>query len=422
MQSRNVRRASVFLLSLLLADTLLTACAGGGTSIRRPEEDAWLLSIAGYYQLMGELPPPPAREAAKAAQIARITFQPPEPKTPNEAYSLMEYYMARRADVEKEARAQGLPAETVAKALGEYDAKIEAYSEKGANLAERRARHRGTAWKRFFDGLGRFIGGAFDLGGKVVKFAVEGVPTFIGEYTPAVVKALAQEYVKKLRGELRTKVEQKAFEILVEKSPNLAGAYLIFKAGRGAFKVLRDFARLFGRHGRRTAPQQPGGGFGLPPSGLMMASCNTEWYHRWAVDPARTILDESFVLEVDYDARSFDVAFYGQDRTVGEQHTQTLTDELSGTGTVSADGFLMGAGSWDRTFNISPPMEGSPATSSVSIPISWVGIIRDGLQRVDIEFCRGDEAVPSLQSLQSQGRAAFPAGFACQYIFACTEE
>jgi hypothetical protein len=363
MQTGTVRRASIFLLGLLLADTLLAGCAGGGPPIRRPEEDAWLLSIAGYYQLTGELPAAPTEGVSKVARLAAPSFQPPEPKTPNEAYTWMEYYLARRADVEKEARAQGLSAEAVAEALGEYDAKIQAYSEKGAELAARRARHRGTVWKRVFDGLGRFIGGAFDIGGKVVKFAVEGVPTAVGEYAPAVVKALAQAYVEQLKGQLRTKAEQKAFEILVEKSPQLAGAYLIFKAGKSAVKVLRDFARLFGRHRRRAAAQGPtttapaeGGEFQLPTSGTMTATCQLSAAAHsvlsWCPSVEGTLTANTpLTVTIDFGARTFTFGY--KIACEGTKHTESTfgtwrqslsSDEMQGSGTVYEDGWLLGEG------------------------------------------------------------------------------
>jgi len=56
MSLRSQRAASLFFLSVLLTDMVLAACSGGA-SIRRTREDAWLLSIAGYYQLTGEQPP-----------------------------------------------------------------------------------------------------------------------------------------------------------------------------------------------------------------------------------------------------------------------------------------------------------------------------------------------------------------------------
>jgi hypothetical protein len=322
-----------------------------------------LLSIAGYYQLTGELPAAPTEGVSKVARLAAPSFQPPEPKTPNEAYSSMDYYMARRADVEKEARAQGLPAETVAKALGEYDAKIQAYAEKGTELAERRARHRGTAWKRFFDGLGRFIGGAFDFGGKVVKFAVVGVPTAIGEYTPAVVKALAQAYVEKLKGELRTRGEQKAFEILVEKSPNLAGAYLIFMAGKAGVKILRDFARLFGRHRRgepvaagptATEPDE-GEKFQLPTSGTMTARCPlppaAQSVEAWCPTVEGMFTTNTpLTVNIDFGARTFTfgykIACEGRKSTdsLGTWIQNLSSDEMQGSGAAYEDGWLLGEG------------------------------------------------------------------------------
>jgi hypothetical protein len=398
MQTRTVRCASVFLLGLLLADTLLAGCVGGGPSIRRPEEDAWLLSIAGYYQLTGELPAAPTEGVSKVARLAGSFFQPPEPRTPNEAYSWMEYYLARRDDVEKEARAQGLPAETVAEALGEYEAKIKAYAEKGAALAERRARHRGTAWKRFFDGLGRFIGRAFDIGGRIVKFAVEDVPTAVGEYTPAVVKGLAQAYVQQLKGELRTKAEQKAFEILVERSPNLAGAYLIFKAGKSAVKVLRDFARLFGRHRGRTAAQGPtgtepaeGGEFELPTSGTMMATCQLPPAAHSVVTWCPTVegtftASTPLTVTIDFGSRTFTFGYKSAcegrkntESTFGTWRQSLSSDEMQGSGTVYEDGWLLGEGAalsisiergtWWKAGNVLPINKVSENSGTVPVAI-----------------------------------------------------
>jgi len=397
MSTRRIRFACIFMLSLLLADTLLAACAGG-TSIRRPEEDAWLLSIAGYYQLTGELPAAPTEGVSKVARLTAPSFQPPEPKTPNEAYSWMEYYLARRADVEKEARAQGLPAETVAKALGEYDAKIQAYAEKGTELAERRARHRGTAWKRFFDGLGRFIGRAFDIGGKIVKFAIEDVPTAVGEYTPAVVKGLAQAYVEKLKGELRTKAEQKAFEILLEKNPNLAGAYLIFKAGRAGVKMLRDFARLFGRHRRGAAGQEPtttepaeGEDIQMPAKGTMTATCQppsgAQSIQAWCPTVEGTFTANTpLTVIIDFGARTFTfgykIACEGRkstESTFGTWRQNLSSDEMQGSGTVYENGWLLGEGAgmniwieqgtWWKAGNVVPinKVKENPSTVPVAI-------------------------------------------------------
>ena len=265
MTARRIRLASILMLGLLLSDTLLAACAGG-TSIRRAQEDAMLLMIAGDYQLTGELPAVAKAEGRKLARLVVASGRPQEPTTPSEAWTLFEYYRGLRDAFEQKAKAENLPPDVVAKGIAEYEAKMKALGDKANDLDKRRARHRSTAWKRFFDGLGRFIGRAFEIGGKIVKFAIEDVPTGVGEYAPAVVKGLAQAYVEKLKGELRTKGEQKAFEILVEKSPNLAGAYLIFKAGKSAVKVLRDFARLIGRHRRGGQAAQAPADTGAPGS------------------------------------------------------------------------------------------------------------------------------------------------------------
>ncbi len=172
MTTRRIRLASILMLALLLSDTLLAACSAA-TPVRRPEEDAMLLLIAGDYQLMGELPAVPVDGVSKVARLNRSAFQPPEPTTPNEAWTLLEYYRGLRDDFERKAKAENLPADVVAKGIAEYEAKMNAMGDKANDLDRRRARHRSTAWKRFFDGLGRFIGRAFDLGGKIVKFAVE---------------------------------------------------------------------------------------------------------------------------------------------------------------------------------------------------------------------------------------------------------
>ena len=365
MSTRRIRFACVFMLSLLLADTLLAACAGG-TSIRRAQEDAMLLMIAGDYQLTGELPALPPEGVSKVARLNLSAFQPPEPTTPNEAWTLFEYYSGLRDAFEQKAKAENLPPDVVAKGIAEYEAKMKAMGDKANELDKRRARHRSTAWKRFFDGLGRFIGRAFDIGGKIVKFAIEDVPTAVGEYTPAVVKGLAQAYVEKLKGELRTKAEQKAFEILLEKNPNLAGAYLIFKAGKAGAKLIRDFARMFGRHRRGTAAQEPeipaveaaspeeeaAGAFALPPSGTWAATCDSgrdDSVEAWCEEQGGQLsTDPAFKLTIDFASGTF--SFAAKTECVGPEFTNsssgwtqnTTSEEIQGGGTLYADGWLVG--------------------------------------------------------------------------------
>jgi hypothetical protein len=367
MTTRRIRLASILMLALLLSDTLLAACSPE-TSVRRPEEDAMLLLIAGDFQLMGELPTLPANGVSKVARLNRSAFQPPEPTTPNEALTLLDYYRALAEDFERKAKGENLPTDVVAKGIAEYEAKMNALGEKANELDRRRARHRSTAWKRFFDGLGRFIGRAFDIGGKIVKFAVEDVPTAVGEYTPAVVKALAQAYVEKLKGRLRTEGEQRAFEFLLDKNPNLAGAYLIFKAGREGLKVLRDFARLFGRHRRRAAAQEPtttalaeGEDYQFPKTGTMTASCPLPPSAQSVVDWCPTVqgtltTNKPLTVTIDFASGTFTfdymVACEGLKKTdsLGTWIQNLSSDQMQGSGTVYEDGWLLGQGAGVTTW------------------------------------------------------------------------
>jgi hypothetical protein len=361
MTTRHTRLASVFLLSLLLADSLLSACAGGA-SIRRSREDAWLLSIAGYYQLTGQMPTAAMASGPRPARLADASVHAQEPTTPNEAWTLFDYYAKLREQYERDARAKGLPEDVIQKGLAEIDSKLDALGERANALQDRRARHRGTAWKRFFDGLGRFIGRAFDIGGRIVKLAVEDVPGTIGEYAPAVIKGLAQAYVEKLKGELRARGEQKAFEILVEKNPNLAGAYLIFKAGKEGLKVLRDFARLFGRHrgggaaqGGAATESPVGEEFRFPTSGSMTATCQwpsgAQSVADWCPTVQGTLTTNSpLTVTIDFSAHTFtfgySVACEGLKKTdsKGGWVQSVSSDAMQGGGTVYDDGWLLGEG------------------------------------------------------------------------------
>jgi hypothetical protein len=396
MTKRRIRLASILMLGLLVSDTLLAACAGGA-SIRRTQEDAMLLMIAGDYQLMGELPAVAKADGRNLARLVRASGRPQEPTTPNEAWTLFDYYSGLRDAFEQKAKAENLPPDVVAKGIAEYEAKMKAIGDKANELDKRRARHRSTAWKRFFDGLGRFIGGVFDIGGKVVKFAVEGVPTAVGEYAPAVVKALAQAYVEKLKGELRTKAEQKAFEILLEKSPNLAGAYLIFKAGKSAVKVLRDFARLLGRHRRGATAQgetatEPSEDeeFALPTSGTMTATCEppsgAQSIQAWCPTVQGTLTANApLTVTIDFGSRTFTFGY--KTACEGLKITDSLgtwiqnlsSDEMQGSGTVYEDGWLLGEGAgmtiwieqgtWWKAGNVVPinKVKENPGTVPVAI-------------------------------------------------------
>ncbi len=104
------QRSAGFVLALsVILEAVLSSCAPS-EAIRRPQEDAWLLSIAGAYQLTGELPAAPTEGVSKVARVAAPPFRPPgQPKTPNEAYSLMEYYMARAKGRRAGGQGQGPP-------------------------------------------------------------------------------------------------------------------------------------------------------------------------------------------------------------------------------------------------------------------------------------------------------------------------
>jgi len=397
MVTRRIRLASVFMLTLLLSDTSLAACAGG-ISIRRAQEDAMLLMIAGDYQLTGELPAVARADGPKMARPVAASVRAQEPTTPNEAWTLLEYYRGLRDAFEQKAKAENLPPDVVARGIAEYEAKMKAMGDKANELDKRRARQRSTAWKRFFDGLGRFIGRAFDIGGKIVKFAIEDVPTAVGEYAPAVVKGLAQAYVEKLKGMLRTKGEEKAFEILLEKNPNLAGAYLIFKAGRAGVKVLRDFARLFGRHRRGAAGQEPtttepaeGEDIQMPAKGTMTATCQppsgAQSIQAWCPTVEGTFTANTpLTVIIDFGARTFTfgykIACEGRkstESTFGTWRQNLSSDEMQGSGTVYENGWLLGEGAgmniwieqgtWWKAGNVVPinKVKENPSTVPVAI-------------------------------------------------------
>jgi hypothetical protein len=395
------------MLFLLLADALLAACSGGATP-RRTREDASLLLIAGGYQLTGELPAAASASAPRLARLAVLAGETQAPTTPSEVWSLFEHYARLREQYEREARAQGLSEEVIQKGLAEIDAKMKALADKANALEDRRSRRGSTVWKRFFDGLGRFMGRAFDIGGKIVKFALEDVPAGVGEYGPEVVKALAQEYVKKLRGELREKGEQKAFEILAEKSPNLAGAYLLFKAGRAGVKALRDFARLFGRHrrgGQATAPAVPEvageddageGEFALPNSGTWSGTCNLgrdDSLESWCEMNAGQLTHEpAYTLTIDFGAGTFSLT--GKSECLGPKFTNsssgwtqiTTSEELQGGGTLHPDGWLVGMvqatsvwierGVWVRASGSESYEDGGPTTGTVPF-VAYIGTDED---------------------------------------------
>jgi hypothetical protein len=437
MTTPRIRLASAFLLSLLLADSVLSACAGGA-SIRRSREDAWLLSIAGSYQLTGELPPVAQMHAPK---VADALAQSQEPTTPNEVWTLFDYYAKLREQYERDARAKGVPEDVIKRGLADIDAKLQDLADKADALRERRARRRGTAWKRFFDGLGRFVGRSFDIGGRIVKFAVADVPGTIGEVTPVLIKGLAQAYVEKLKGDLRERGEQKAFEILVEKNPNLAGAYLMFKAGREGLKLLRDFARLFRRHrgggaGQdATAADLPGGEeLQLPTSGVLTAKCNWPFGAQSVMDWCPTVqgsltTNKPLSVTIDFSARTFtfdySIACEGLKKTDSKGGwIQTLSsDAIQGSGTVYEDGWLLGMGTgvftWVEqgtqwTGLAMEPVNKKNETSS-SVPVAILLDSPDDLVAFELGWAAGGASSEGLsidraRQLGWDGLLAFPPG------------
>jgi len=298
-------------------------------------------------------------------------------------YTLLEYYYKVKDQYTQEAKANGTSPDRVKAAMAEVDAKIKELEDKAEDLETRRARHRGTAWKRFFDGMGRFVGGVFEIGGKIVKFAIEDVPTAVGEATPVIVKGLAQAYVEKLKGMLRREGEQRAFEFLAEKNPNLAAAYLIFKTGKAGVKILRDFARLFGRHRRggqvaagptATEPAE-GEDFQLPTTGTMTATCPlppaAQSVQAWCPTVEGVFTTNTpLTVTIDFGARTFTfgykIACEGRKITdsLGTWIQNLSSDEMQGSGTVYEDGWLLGEGAglniwveqgtWSKAGNVVP--------------------------------------------------------------------
>jgi hypothetical protein len=366
MMTPRVRVTCLLLLLILLGDSLLGACTPAD-SVRRTQEDAWLLLLAGEVQLTGALPEIASASAPHPARVAIPAPGSQSPTTPNEAWNLMDYYSGLREAFEQKAKADGLPPEVIQAGLAEYDAKIKALADRAQELGARRARRRGTAWKRFFDGMGRFVGKAFDVGGKIVKFAIEDVPSGVVEYGPDLIREYARAYVEKLKGQLRNRGEQKAFEILAEKNPNLAAAYLMFKAGRAGVKLFRDFARLFGRHPRQgasvsgTGPEQAplstGGDeqeapFTLPSGGQWTASCDSgrdDDIESWCAEQGGSLTaDSEFQLRIDFASGTFSLA--AKTECEGPKFTNssggwtqiTNSEELKGGGTLYPDGWLVG--------------------------------------------------------------------------------
>jgi len=360
MSTRRLRFACIFMLSLLLADTLLAACSGGA-SVRRTREDAWLLSIAGYYQLTGEQPPTALAGSLKMARLAEAHVRPQESTNSNEVWTLIGYYVGLRDRYEQEGRAKGLSDDEIEKLLAGINAKIDDLMAKAKALDARRARHRGTAWKRFFDGLGRGVGRAFDVGGKVAKFVIEDVPGTVVTYAPAIIKELAQQYVEKLKETAKGRL----FDLLAKKAPGVVTAYLVYELGRKGLQIAREVERQLGRHGGGAAQDAPaasedgatssnetGGAFALPASGTWAATCDSgrdDSVEAWCEEQGGQLsTDPAFKLTIDFASGTF--SFAAKTECVGPKFTNsssgwtqnTTSEEIQGGGTLYADGWLVG--------------------------------------------------------------------------------
>jgi hypothetical protein len=357
MTTRRIRLASILMLGLLLSDSLLAACAGS-TSIRRTREDAWLLMIAGEYQLTGELPPVAMADAPKVARVTTTPVHIQQSTDPNEVWRMLEYYSDLRARYEAEAKAKGVSDDVLRTWLAGIDARIADLLERAQALEARRARHRGTAWKRFFDGLGRNVGRAFNLGGKVAKFVIEDVPGTVVELGPELIKELAKQYVEKLKETLRGRL----FDILSEKAPGVAMGYLVYKFGRQVVQVAREIDRQLGRRPSEGAEQvstateqEEGEGFQLPTSGTMTATCQLPAaalsVQAWCPTVQGTFTANTpLTATIDFGARTFTfgykIACEGLKKTdsLGTWIQNLSSDEMQGSGTVYEDGWLLGEG------------------------------------------------------------------------------
>jgi len=388
------QRSAGFVLALsLILEAVLSSCAPS-EAIRRPQEDAWLLSIAGYYQLTGELPQMAMTSAPKLGQIRQQPRALLQSKDPNEVWRLLEYYSTLRVEYEQRYKAAGYTPEQIKAALADIDAKIADLLERAKALEARRARHRGTAWKRFFDGLGRNVGRAFNVGGKVAKFVIVDVPGTVGEIAPDLIKELAKQYVEKLKETLRGRL----FDIVSEKAPGLAMGYLVYKFGRQVVQIEREIERqLSGRRGGAAAQGETaavtgaGEGFQLPTSGTMTATCQLPAAAHSVVSWCPTVegtftSNTPLTVTIDFGARTFTfgykIACEGRkstESTFGTWRQNLSSDEMQGSGTVYEDGWLLGEGAglniwieqgtWWKAGNVLPINKVSENPGAVPVAI-----------------------------------------------------
>lgn len=389
---------------------LISSCSAAPCASPLTSQDEALLLMLSSYSLLEQMPTEPA--AGRPPGLMALRWQTTSRR--DEARQLADWYQHV---------ADSLPQDD--ETAQSFLERADAYHDRARELdqeRERAERRRQRGFFRWFgrqvrnvgNGLGRAISGAMGVAGAVIEYVIEEeLPRRVREAIRAEwerIRAIAQGRIDALWQRLAQRYSADLTEYLRRRVDPL-------------FVRLRD--RVTGRaqrNARRTQTARAGGEaptepaeFQLPASGQWQLGCDVNQLTSTIVLNETGIVDAaSAEFSIDLDGRQFRVDLTGSAHSVDEDGAPDRQGvwNVSGSGQVTEDGFLYGAGRHvlDATYLSS---RHTTEATDYDFPITWIGAIASDLQSVAFAVCPRPDYIPTLDQLQASGRGAMFGTTAC---------
>ena len=421
MASRSPITKSVFLLLVFLIGLAPGCSVPARVEPDQSIEEALLLMLSSQ-NLLAQMPTEPV--GARSTGVMALRLQ--SAGRANEARQLADWYQHVADKLPQDDEVQQ-----------HFRDRADEYYDRAKQVDEDRERAERRRQRGFFrwfgrqvrnvgNGLGRAMSGAMGFAGAVIEYVIE-------EEIPARIRAAIRAEWERIRQLAQGRIDA-FWQRLAERYGDVVAGYLRDRVDP-LFVRLRD--RVTGRarrNARRTQTAQAGGQeaptepaeFQLPASGQWQLGCDVnQLTYTLVINETATIDAASVEFGMDLDSRQFQVNLTGTGHSDDEDGVaeESIVWNISGSGQVTEDGLLYGAGRHvtDSTFLST---RYTYEATDYDYPITWIGAVADDLQSVAFAVCERPDSTPTLEQLRGSGRGALFGTVACggYTILRCTVE
>ena len=410
MASRSPITKSVFLLLVFLIG-LAPGCSGPARVEPDQSIEEALLLMLSSQSLLAQMPTEPV--GARSTGVMALRLQ--TAGRANEARQLADWYQHVADKLPQDDEVQQ-----------HFRDRADEYYDRAKQVDEDRERAERRRQRGFFrwfgrqvrnvgNGLGRAMSGAMGFAGAVIEYVIE-------EEIPARIRAAIRAEWERIRQLAQGRIDA-FWQRLAERYGDVVTGYLRDRVDP-LFVRLRD--RVTGRarrNARRTKTAQAGGQeaptepaeFQLPASGYWQLSCDVnQLTYTLVINETATIDAASVEFGIDLDGRQFQADLTGSGHSDDEEGVaeESIVWNISGSGQVTEDGLLYGAGRHvtDSTFLTD---RYTYEATDYDFATTWIGAVADDLQSVAFAVCARPDYIPTLEQLRASGRGAMFGATAC---------